>query len=199
MTEWRSLVKTLEKSLEEWPRELLPLVADYVLARLHEWDGGDTGDFLISRSRIAACVTKHAPETRRVRSKYSVTNGPSRCVLDIGFSPWFRDGLVRVRLEAPARTTGPGVWLFLKSNNTVQISFRSHFVFWNQTNGSRSAGKKIRIVMSVTKENEVQFEYGDSGPGSLQILGKIENHFDACYPAVSICNGSSVTVTWVDE
>ncbi len=169
------------------------------MARLHEWDGSDMGDFLISRFRIAACAKKHehVAETRRVRSKYSVTTGPSRCVLDIGFSPWFSDGWVRVRLEAPNRTVGPCIWLILRSNNTVQISFRSFFVLWDQP--PSNADKKIRIVLTLTKENEVQFEYDDSESGSLQLLGKTENQFDACYPAVSICNGSSATVTWVDE
>ncbi len=204
--EWHALVKTLQNPLCGWPRELIPLVASYVRARMHEWLTPPPTDKLVIGPREIESHRELKPETLAwyppylVRSKYAVDTGPSRWAIDVSFSPWIRDRSVEIGF------TGSGCYFYgtrlTQKRDCVAIELNGCLTMRNNL-------ATYRIYMSIEKETQwAVFEFGEFGSAvrrkrseELERIFMFAKpiKFDLFYPAVTIARDCACTVTLVDD
>jgi hypothetical protein len=204
MRGWRLLTTKLESLLEEWPRELIPLLADYVRARRHEWRIHHSDGCLITKSVVEMFVGLPPPHIVAFRhfSKYSLENGPRTWAVDIEFSNWQRDVYIWVGLyqfpQDDAFDRDVSGMSFVQRYNHLHILYDG--VAWKDAATNRF---KHRIFVTILQDQLI-FEYWDESYGSLmRCLGSIpveeRLNFDVLYPAISITSGAACTITWVDD
>jgi hypothetical protein len=207
MSDWGSLIKKLDESLIEWPRELRAMVRDYLLVRTYEWDilpavqQNKRTKFKILRNRIE---TKDSCAGLVIKSKYPCNAGPPKWEIDLEFkgSHWY--GYVYV-----------GIWSgsFLGGLALRQIDERVKICVKNGAYIGRihSLGKKYRISATIehaksrrftTGNAKVIFKYQDERVGGERIFETINvecEQLDELYPAVSIACNNGCVITFEDD
>jgi hypothetical protein len=125
MSELRTLISLLRESLAEWPKELIPVVANYLKISIHEWNVEAIRDksviTKIDKMTIQTFMRRRLAEYvhyEYAQTKYSLGQGPRRWAIDITYysQPLSQHMVIGISLLSDWR----GQWAMIRSQQTPQ-------------------------------------------------------------------------------
>jgi hypothetical protein len=221
----RRIDEALSSSQTRCPSVLIPIIAGYVEARLHEWDS-IYGRGTDSKSTIKKFVIRSRRESIEswliVNSKLPISLGPSRCVIDVQFADKTSTKIPQnVVVGISSCTYGgvfaTGIWICRKGG-FIDIYSESAFgelqrhvalpARSSHTKQGRRRGTQERIYLTFDKlKGTVSAECIDKtstsgicdlGPLQLHRISGANPDFSNLYASVAICNANA-SITIIDE
>ncbi len=195
----------LVRGLELWPRELLPIVANYVRARTHEWTNQlvkSDKTSSVTNMRIDASPYLHEGvwhgSISRFPSKYTLDIAPTRFAVDVEFASWEVDTYVWITIFSNRFANEFWGMLLVQRQHAMEISCVGYAPLFTRA-------LKNRIYVAVDKEKQtVFFELADQSLQSRVTLGirsfcRSSPQLCELYPRVTIENGNPCSVSFVQD